>query len=754
MADIKITNLPLGTDIADDDQLLYIDVSDTTAGPLGTDKRILIGTARTALETSNLKESRQNREAIEAVYKAQGYNNVFFFEDGFTYTESNDVGVYEDGTAWTYADAGALPVTVAAGTVPSEGVYKAVKVVLPPFETVSDMEGAAYLSTLPEGTRVRWQGYYTQSDGGSNWGVLKFGAHAADGGSIFSIDASTYIEANLVNNRLSKKFGVKYDFNVTTIAGTDNTLQMQRMIDYDPKIKLERGRLKCGTLKVPQGFNISGQGSRHQKDYASAIYAELDNGRDLFEYEHVGGYPSGDIQMKDILLVNIKGILPGGNLNSPTEYQEIIDSNNRAFWGVGTQNFFTAGWIQKKTGGFDCPVVNIQNVQCLNFFCAVDVSSWMITVKNLRTRFCGIGFRHYGTSLAMDSSWFEYVLLGGLELQSNYSHVRSTAFIEQKVEGFWEEVVAVKLSGGSVVLDSCGFEGGCRDLIEVNWGDHSVRNLIGYTADQSRGQPMNIFSKIGRGTINIENSFDFRWFTRSYMSVYELQYMDGINHVTPIIPHAYSYANESEVSWPTEPLYAYKEIRDETTDDLIRIEGVFGVMTDSVNGVTILPYNSRADSYAKKSSERELRADWLYKDSIRMSSEAARVVTCTVNTENYEIGNQATIEAKFTPSLGISTATGNAIKFDGGVDSLTGIFARSLTSDLSDSTSTNAVFSHSTEVGVSVDSFFKFSFNANNAGWGAAERSFSSGVWEISARGVVPYNVDKDRRYFMDVATS
>lgn len=126
MADIKITNLPLGTDIADDDQLLYIDVSDTTAGPLGTDKRILIGTARTALETSNLKESRQNREAIEAVYKAQGYNNVFFFEDGFTYTESNDVGIYEDGTAWTYADAGALPVTIVAGTVPSAPDYQQV----------------------------------------------------------------------------------------------------------------------------------------------------------------------------------------------------------------------------------------------------------------------------------------------------------------------------------------------------------------------------------------------------------------------------------------------------------------------------------------------------------------------------------------------------------------------------------------------------------------------------------------------------
>lgn len=73
-------------------------------------------------------QSIQSRQSIEAIYKAQGYNNVFFFEDGFTYTEANDVGVYSDGTAWTYADAGTLPVTIAAGTVPSEGVYEKVEV--------------------------------------------------------------------------------------------------------------------------------------------------------------------------------------------------------------------------------------------------------------------------------------------------------------------------------------------------------------------------------------------------------------------------------------------------------------------------------------------------------------------------------------------------------------------------------------------------------------------------------------------------
>lgn len=76
------------------------------------------------LEALKKIQSDKSRESIAALYKAQGYNNVFFFEDGFTYTEANDVGVYSDGTAWTYAGADALPVTVAAGTIPSEGVYE------------------------------------------------------------------------------------------------------------------------------------------------------------------------------------------------------------------------------------------------------------------------------------------------------------------------------------------------------------------------------------------------------------------------------------------------------------------------------------------------------------------------------------------------------------------------------------------------------------------------------------------------------
>lgn len=58
------------------------------------------------------------------------------------------------------------------------------------------------------GDRVNWDGYDEQSDGGSNWGIVKVGAHVEDGGSIFSIDTNTYIEANLKGKSINvAKFG-------------------------------------------------------------------------------------------------------------------------------------------------------------------------------------------------------------------------------------------------------------------------------------------------------------------------------------------------------------------------------------------------------------------------------------------------------------------------------------------------------------------------------------------------------------------
>ena len=93
------------------------------------------------------------------------------------------------------------------------------------FDTVAAM--TASMLEFPDGKRIEWLGYYAKLDGGSNWGVVKSGVHTDDGFSIFSIDATTYIEANLDGEKLSvKKAGAKGD------GLFDDTATIQRVLDY------------------------------------------------------------------------------------------------------------------------------------------------------------------------------------------------------------------------------------------------------------------------------------------------------------------------------------------------------------------------------------------------------------------------------------------------------------------------------------------------------------------------------------------
>ena len=68
------------------------------------------------------------------------------------------------------------------------------------------------LIAFPVGKKIFWQGYYAESDGGSNWGIVKSGAHTDDGGSVFTLADGQYIAANLKGKTFSVlKFGAKDD---------------------------------------------------------------------------------------------------------------------------------------------------------------------------------------------------------------------------------------------------------------------------------------------------------------------------------------------------------------------------------------------------------------------------------------------------------------------------------------------------------------------------------------------------------------
>lgn len=113
---------------------------------------------------------------------------------------------------------------------------------------------AVDLSSVPEGTKVSWMGYYSQSDGGSNWGRVRFGAHVEDGGSIFSIDANTYVEANLKGGKVSnRKFGAIGNGEASRDI---DTLVHQKWIDYGIANDVEL-RASIGDYALTRGLLVT-----------------------------------------------------------------------------------------------------------------------------------------------------------------------------------------------------------------------------------------------------------------------------------------------------------------------------------------------------------------------------------------------------------------------------------------------------------------------------------------------------------------
>lgn len=174
------------------------------------------------LNDAEVRLTPQVRETQRRSYADAGFNLVAgSFEEGGMLVNANDVLLQEmTGKAFS-GPAG----VVAAGTNPTSGGFINMSNVLSiTFSTVIEMQASPWLVV---GQRVRWLGYYTVSDGGGSWGVVKSGTHIADGGSIFSIGPALYIEANTNGKKMTlKKFGCRQD------GVTNDKDQLYRAVEF------------------------------------------------------------------------------------------------------------------------------------------------------------------------------------------------------------------------------------------------------------------------------------------------------------------------------------------------------------------------------------------------------------------------------------------------------------------------------------------------------------------------------------------
>ena len=129
------------------------------------------------------------------------------------------------------------------------------------FPTVSAMKASAII--FPDGKKIFWQGYHTQSDKGSNWGIVKTGPHVDDGGSIFTLADGRYVEANLKGNRVNVlKFGAFTDGVTDSIGALDaattfaNQSQMIWLPDTGMDYKISRSWRLDNAYQV-DGANIT-----------------------------------------------------------------------------------------------------------------------------------------------------------------------------------------------------------------------------------------------------------------------------------------------------------------------------------------------------------------------------------------------------------------------------------------------------------------------------------------------------------------
>ena len=224
------------------------------------------------------------REALRRTYLEVGLNLVEgSFEAGGVLTNQNDVLLHESSGKAFSGPAGTFP----AGTNPAgAGFVDRSIIISKTYDTVTDMISAGSQHVV--GQKVQWSGYHTVADGGGNWGVVKAGTHVHDGGKIFTITPTLYIDADLGDNVVSvRMFGAVGDWNAATQTGADDNNAFQAALDYYATLgtKREGGkraievpagcfRISALTVRAALGFGIDFKGAGKN---ATSIYADPSN---------------------------------------------------------------------------------------------------------------------------------------------------------------------------------------------------------------------------------------------------------------------------------------------------------------------------------------------------------------------------------------------------------------------------------------------------------------------------------------------
>ena len=216
------------------------------------------------------------------------------------------------------------------------------------FKTVVLMKATGI--KFPEEKVIFCQGYLTESDGGSNWGIVRYGAHTEDGGRIISIDANTYVEMNMVGVINIRKWGCDPSL-------ADNSTQWQKAVTYAELNTGGATRVPAGIFTCLSAIDIGFNGSVEGVGYSSRPTWTSVN---AFNFA-ASGIPSGRAPFKDFWVI--------GNKTAGTKAFNVDtgdDGVTLTIKGLTFKNItcdgFEEGW--RLTGVWNCDLRKCETVNC------------------------------------------------------------------------------------------------------------------------------------------------------------------------------------------------------------------------------------------------------------------------------------------------------------------------------------------------------------------------------------------------------